>query len=331
LVIFAAKTRVMANLRSLGKTGIKVSPVGLGCWQFSKQNNIAGKFWPSVDDEVINEIVGVSLRGGINFFDTAEVYGNGASERSLSNALQKAGVKPGEVIIATKWWPVFRFASNIKKTIHERLNALKPYPIDLYQVHQPFGFSTEKGEMEAMAEIFESEHIRSIGVSNFSASKMKSAWKVLNKRSINLASNQVKYNLLDRKIESDGTLKAAKDLGISIIAYSPLAQGLLTGKFHDNPDLRQNLGMRKFTPAFTKKALEKSLPVVKLVKELAEKYNVSASQIALNWLVSFHGDAIIAIPGATKTVHANDNTGSMHFILSGEDMQKLDKVSSAFK
>lgn len=321
----------MIKQRILGKSGIMVTPIGLGCWQFSKQNNMAGKFWPTIDDEVINEIVNVSLKGGINFFDTAEIYGNGASEKALSKALQNAGIKPGEIIIATKWWPMLRFASNIKKTIHDRLSALKPYPIDLYQIHQPFGFSGEKGEMNAMAEIFENEHIRSIGVSNFSASKMRNAWKILHKKDISLASNQVKYNLLDRRIESDGTLKTAKELGISIIAYSPLAQGLLSGKFHDNPDLIQSLGMRKYTPAFTRRALEKSQPVINLVKELAVKYAVTESQIALNWLINFNGDTVLAIPGATKESHAVDNTGAMSFRLSDEDMYKLDRVSSVFK
>ena len=132
------------SLRSLGRTGMMVTPVGLGCWQFSKRNNLAGKFWPSLDDDLISKIVNLSLEGGINWFDTAEVYGKGASERALSKALRAAGKNPGEILIATKWWPMFRFASNIAKTIDERVAALSPYPVDLYQVHQPWGFSNEK-------------------------------------------------------------------------------------------------------------------------------------------------------------------------------------------
>ncbi len=319
------------NTRSLGKTGIMLTPIGLGCWQFSKQNNLAGKFWPKLEDDLIEKVVNLSLAGGINWFDTAEVYGNGASEKALSKALQAAGKKPGDIYIATKWWPMFRFASNIGKTIDERLEALRPYPIDLYQVHQPWGFSNEKAEMDAMAKLARDKKIKHIGVSNFSATKMRSAWEALQKHGISLASNQVRYSLLDRKIETNGIMDTAKELGISIIAYSPLAQGVVTGKFHDNPELLKNTGFRKSTGQFKPAGLAKSLPVVTLVKELAEKYKVTPSQIALNWLIYFHGNTVFAIPGATKEVHVKENTGAMTFRLSDEDMVRLDQGSSIFK
>ncbi len=319
------------TLRPLGRTEMMVTPIGLGCWQFSKQKNLAGKFWPVLQDEIINKVVALSLEGGINWFDTAEVYGNGASELALSKALLAAGKKPGDILIATKWWPMFRFASNIPKTIDARLNALSPFPIDLYQVHQPWGFSNEIAEMDAMADLVDRKLIKHIGVSNFSALKMKNAWETLDKRRMPLASNQVLYNLLNRKIESNGVMDTAKKLGISIIAYSPLAQGLVTGKFHDQPELLKNIGLRKYSSQFKPKGLEKSLPVIMLVKELAQKYTVTPAQIALNWLIHFHGETVVAIPGATKEIHAKENIGAMSFRLSGEDMSRLDKVSSIFK
>jgi aryl-alcohol dehydrogenase-like predicted oxidoreductase len=318
-------------VRELGKSGIMITPIGLGCWQFSKQNNLAGKFWPKLEDDLIEKVVGLSLEGGINWFDTAEIYGNGASEKVLSNALQAAGKKPGEIFIATKWWPLLRFASNINKTIDERLDALKPYPIDLYQVHQPWGFSNEKAEMVAMAKLVKKQKIRQVGVSNFSAEKMRSAWQTLNALGIPLVSNQVRYSLLDRKIESNGIMETAKELGISIIAYSPLAQGVVTGKFHDNPELLKNIGFRKSSSQFKPEGLEKSRPLVMLVKELAVKYKVTPSQIALNWLIHFHGNTVFAIPGATKEIHVKENTGTMSFVLSKEDMNLLDQQSLIFK
>lgn len=308
-----------------------VTPVGLGCWQFSKQNNMAGKFWPTLDDTLIRSVVRISLEGGINWFDTAEVYGNGASEKALSGSLKDLGKAPGEVIIATKWWPMLRFASNLLKNIDERIRLLDPYPVDLFQVHQPWGFSNEKQEMEAMAKLVRAKKIRYAGVSNFSAAKMRRAWETLNRYGIPLITNQVRYNLLNRRIESNGTLQAAKELGISIIAYSPLAQGLLTGKFHDNPDLLQNIGLRKYSAQFKPSGLEKSEPVIRLVKELAVKYQVTPSQIALNWLIHYHGDTVVAIPGATKETHARENTGALGFNLSWEDMHLLDKASAIFK
>ncbi len=319
------------NLRSVGRTAMNVTPIGLGCWQFSKQKNLAGKFWPTLDDDLINKVVSLALEGGINWFDTAELYGNGASERALSKALQATGTKPGEVFIATKWFPMFRFASNIPKTIDERIKALLPYPIDLYQIHMPMSFSNVRSEMKAMAELLDRKLIKNIGVSNFSAQQMKNAWETLDKKGIPLASNQVLYNLLNRKIESNGIMEMAKKLGISIIAYSPLAQGLVTGKFHDNPDLLKNIGIRKYRSPFRPEGLEKSRPVVMLVKELALKYQVTPSQVALNWLINYHGDTVLAIPGATKENHVKENTGTMLFRLSDEDMVKLDHVSAIFK
>lgn len=319
------------ELRSLGRTGKMVTPIGLGCWQFSKQNNLAGKFWPTLEDELIGKVVSLSLEGGINWFDTAEIYGNGASEMALSKALLAAGKKPGQVFIATKWWPMFRFASNIPKTIEKRIKALSPFPIDLYQVHQPFGFSNENDEVSAMADLYDRKLIKSIGVSNFSAKKMNNAWETLDMRRIPLASNQVPYSLLDRRIESNGVMKKAKELGIAIIAYSPLAQGIVTGKFHDQPELLKNIGFRKYNSQFKAAGLAKSLPVVTLVKKLAVKYKVTPAQIALNWLIHFHGNTVVAIPGATKEIHVKENTGAMYFRLSDEDMDKLDKVSAIYK
>ena len=273
------------SLRPIGRTGIMVTPIGLGCWQFSKRNNMAGRFWPSLEDDLIEKVVALSIEGGINWFDTAEVYGNGASEKALSKALQASGKKPGDVVIATKWWPAFRFAANISKTINGRISALDPYPIDLYQVHQPWSFSGENSEMEAMAELVDRKLIKAVGVSTFDAQKMENSWETLQKSGIPLASNQVRYNLLDRRIESNGVMELAKKLGITIIAFSPLAQGLVSGKFHDNPGLLKNVGFRKYSPQFKPEGLEKSRPVIVLLKELADKYSVTPSQVALNWLI----------------------------------------------
>jgi aryl-alcohol dehydrogenase-like predicted oxidoreductase len=241
------------------------------------------------------------------------------------------GKKPGDVLIATKWWPMFRFASNIMKTIDKRLACLNPFPIDLYQVHQPYGFSSEVKEMEAMAKLVQAKKIKQVGVSNFSASKMRNAWETLQKSGINLLSNQVQYSLLSRKIETNGVLDTAKELGITIIAYSPLAQGLVTGKFHDNPELLKNIGYRKRSSMFKPKGLEKSRPITEMVKKLAMKYGATPSQVALNWLINFHGDTVVAIPGATKAKHAEENTGTMKFRLSSEDMRSLDEVSAGYK
>ena len=324
----AINEQFMSNhsLRTLGRSGLQVTPIGLGCWQFSKRNNMAGKFWPSLDDKVIDQIVRVSLDLGINWFDTAEVYGNGASEKALSKALQKAGKNPGSVIIATKWWPMFRFASNIPRSIGARLRAMDPYPIDLYQVHQPFGFSSATEEMKQMAELVKKKQIKHIGVSNFSEQKMREAAEEMDRHGLKLISNQVRYSLLDRKIEHNGVMKAAKELGITIIAYSPLAQGILTGKFHDNPELLEHVGWRKSSGPFKAENMKRSKPLIDLLKEMGSKYEVSPAQIALNWLLHANGDTVVAIPGATKLSHAEDNAGAMRFQLTEEEIEKLSGI-----
>jgi aryl-alcohol dehydrogenase-like predicted oxidoreductase len=166
--------------------------------------------------------------------------------------------------------------------------------------------------------------IRYIGVSNFSAAKMRSAWETLDRLGIPLVSNQVRYNLLDRSIESNGILQTAKELGISIIAYSPLAQGILSGKFHDNPGLLKNIGLRKYTTYFKPSGLVKSKPIILKLKELGMKYNVSPSQIALNWLINFYGESVVAIPGSTTVIHAREDAEAMGFKLSEEDLLGLE-------
>ena len=165
----------MATKRRLGKTDIEVTPVGLGCWQFSAGQGLAGKFWEAIPQSAVYEVVEASLAGGINWFDTAEMYGNGSSERALSAALKHAGKTNGDVVIATKWSPMFRTARSIKATIHRRLSCLAPFAIDLHQVHHPFGFSSVEDEMSAMADLVADKKIRAIGVSNFGAARMRRA------------------------------------------------------------------------------------------------------------------------------------------------------------
>jgi len=309
-------------LRRLGNSDLLVSPVGLGCLQFSRGKGISGIMWPSLRREQINDIVKASIEGGINWFDTAELYGWGESERALSRSLNDLQIPRNEIVIATKWWPLLRTAASLSATIEKRLSALNTPKIDLYQIHNSFSFSSISKEMKEMAKLVEQEKIKYIGVSNFSASAMRKA---------HIELSQVNYSLLKRHIEKNGVLDTAQELGISLIAYSPLGRGLLTGKFHDNPDLINERNIfRRYYASLNKKKLKKSSPVVEALKSIAHKYQVTPSQIALNWVINVQGETVVSIPGATKVGQASDNAGTMNFELSVDDLGYLSEVSSSF-
>ncbi len=313
------------ELRSLGKTKIQITPIGTGTWQFSEAQSFHKFFWKSIDSKTRDEIVKASIDGGINWFDTAEIYGNGRSERGLSQSLQANKIHPNAVVIATKWNPVLRTAKSIKKTIGKRIENLAPYSIDLFQIHNPTSLSSIRSQIKAMANLLEQGLIKSIGVSNFSTKRMSIAAQTLDKLGIPLASNQMKYSIIDRSIEYNGVLDFAKEWGITIIAYSPLEQGLATGKFHENLDSINNIPWLR--RRIIRRKLEKSKKLINELKSIAETHNATIAQISLSWLTQFHGDVVVAIPGASKKTQAEQNAKSMNIILSREELNLLDDIS----
>lgn len=314
------------NKRRLGKTDIEVTPIGLGVMQFSGNGLPYRIMLSGVAEGETKNIVKAALDGGINWFDTAEMYGMGRSERSLAEALALAGKEDSEVIIGTKWMPMLRTARNIPRTIEKRIRNLDGYSIDLYMVHMPISISSIEVQMNAMADLVEAGKIRSVGVSNFNADQMRRAHAALEKRGLPLAVNQMEYSLLHRAIESNGVLDTAKELGVTIVAWGPLASGLLTGKFHNDPEVLANtpvIRRRRF-----RRRLEESRPLVRALEEVGRRYSVSPAQVALNWLINSHGDAVVVIPGASKVKHAEESAGAMQFQLSDDDLTALDQVSS---
>jgi len=318
----------MIETRRLGASEVEISPLGLGCWQFSGGKGLVGGFWEVLTQDRVTAVVRVAMEGGVNWFDTAEAYGGGHSEEALAMALHALSVEPGSVVIATKWWPLFRTARSLLRTIEERLERLGGFPIDLYQIHGPFSFSRVKAEMAAMATLVKRGKIRTVGVSNYPARMMESAHRHLAREGVLLASNQIQYSLLARKADFNGVVETAKRLGITIIAYSPLAQGVLTGLHHEDPGLIQTRpGPRKRMAAFRAKGLEKSRPLVEALAEIGEAHGATPGQVALNWLMTFHGETVVAIPGASRPSQVDENTGALTFTLEGDELARLDRLS----
>lgn len=320
-------------LRSLGQSSLSVSPLGLGCWQFSRGSGLVGRYWSNLEEGDILDIVRVSLEGGMNWVDTAEIYGGGKSEEALAQVLdqlEQEGSTSFKPLIATKWWPILRTAKSITATIDERIRCLGGRQIDLYQIHQPYSFSSISSEMKAMAQLVKAGTIRYVGVSNYSAKQMVEAYRLLKQHGLTLVSNQVKYNLLDRSIDTNGIMAAAKELGISIIAYSPLQQGILTGRFHKDPTQISGISrIRRMQSGMDDKRMAKSKPLIDALMTIGDKYGVTAGQVALNWLIHYNGDTVVAIPGASKVRHAQENIGAMTFQITREELEQLDEASWA--
>ncbi|MBF0386069.1 MAG: aldo/keto reductase [Candidatus Omnitrophica bacterium] len=317
----------------LGKTDIHVTPIGLGTWQFAGgYRGISGWYWPEITQQMANQIIKSALDNGINWFDTAECYGNGRSERLLASSLKSCGVKNGDVTIVTKWWPLMRTADSIRRTIDDRLRALDGFSIDLYLVHQPWSLSPVKSQMNAMAALVEQGKVRSVGVSNFGAVLMSGAYKALKALGLPLAVNQVKYNLFDRTIESNRVLETAKEYGVTIIAWSPLDQGMLTGRYHDDPSLMKSLSWsRRKMYGFSDNKLETTRPVIMALKRIADKHNATVSQVALSWITNFHKGTVVTVVGASKASHIEDNAKALHLNLSSDEIKEIDELSRPFK
>jgi len=311
--------------RQLGKTDIEVTPIGLGAMEFAGGKGFFKFTLGLVEPEIQDEVVKVALGSGMNLIDTAEIYGSGYSERAVSRALQNAGISPGEVVITTKWFPLLKRAKSLRKSSTKSTERLAPYPIDLYLVHMPLSVSSINSQMNEMADLVEAGRIRAAGVSNFSKDRMIKAHEALAERGIPLAANQVHFSLVKRGIEFNGILETAKELGVTIMAYTPLGQGVLTGKLHHNPELLD--AMPRMRRNRLRGNLKKTQALVDSLEAIALEHEATVAQITLSWTTTFHGETVIAIPGASKVYQAEQNAGAMRVPLSTEQKETISSLS----
>lgn len=290
--------------------------MGLGAWQWG--DKIVWGYGQTHTDKEIRESFDISLSLGVRFVDTAEVYGSGYSERLLGQFLKETD-QP--VLVATKYfpWPWRLTKNSIPQAMKASLERLGLDSVDLYQVHWYSPLMSPERMMEGMAECVKRGWTRTVGVSNFGEKHMLRAYTTLGRYGIPLASNQVHYSLLNREVEKNGTLARCKELGIRLIAYSPLEKGLLTGKYSSqNPPP----GLRGSQYA---ELLKKLPPVTKLLQEIGLNHgDKTPSQVALNWLIC---KGALPIPGAKNVRQAELNAGGAGWRLTDEEVSKLDEAT----
>jgi len=303
---------------SLGATGIQISPMGIGTWAWGDT-----WFWQygkgGYTDADLDAAYQASLAHGISFFDTAEIYGRGRSERLLGQFARKAG---WPVVITTKFFPLpWRVSKGqLVRALRHSLDRLGLESVDLYQMHWPFPPVSIDTWMDAMADAVHAGLIRAVGVSNYNAEQTRQAHAALARRGVPLASNQVDYSLLQRKPETNGLLALCQQLNVTLIAYSPLAQGLLTGKYTpQNPP--PGLRGRRYGGI-----LAGIQPLTSLLREIGQTHGgKTPAQVALNWTIS---KGTVPIPGAKNARQAIDNAGALGWRLADAEVAALDAASA---
>jgi aryl-alcohol dehydrogenase-like predicted oxidoreductase len=292
--------------------------MGLGAWQWG--DRVVWQYGHGYGDEDVRQAFQASIAEGIRFVDTAEIYGNGRSERLLGQFLKETD-QP--VLVATKFLPFpWRFGKgSLPRALKGSLARLGLESVDVYQIHWPTPLMSIDTMMEGLAECVKSEMTRTVGVSNFGQSRMLAAYSALARHNIPLASNQVHYSLLNRIVEKNGTLARCQELGIRLIAYSPIEKGLLTGKYSpDNPPP----GSRARTYAGL---LPKIGPLLKLMIQIGQDHGgKSNTQVALNWVIC---KGALPIPGAKNAAQAHENAGGLGWRLTNEEVSRLDEASDA--
>lgn len=301
--------------RKLGQHGPSVSAVCFGAWA------IGGKGWGQVDDAESRAAIDRALELGINFFDTADIYGHGHSEEVLGTALKTVR---DHVVIATKGGRRWNDGGNYRtdaspawlhQAIDDSLRRLGLDYVDLYQVHWPDPRVPIEDSVAAADEIRKAGKARLIGVCNCSPDELTRAMSVCP-----IASSQIPLNMLYREYEST-MLPLCEERGVGVMAYGPLAQGLLTGKFgrasaFDASDVRSQSAL------YRDAAFERNLELVEGLRPIAARLGKSMAQLAVAWVLS-HRQVTCAITGAKRPSQIEDNAGGAGWTLSGEDLEEI--------
>ncbi len=305
-------------MRYVEVNGVRLSAIGLGCWQFGSRDWGYGNEYAQ---QTAIDLVHAALDAGVTLVDTAEVYARGVSEMIVGRAI--AG-RRDDAFVATKMTPAVPTAATVED--HGRLSALRLQVdhIDLYQLHWPNPAVPLAMQMEGMRRLQDEHVVVNVGVSNYPAQRWAAAEQHLGRP---VLSNQVQYSLLWRRAERErGNVPYAQSHDRLIIAYSPLAKGLLGGRY--SPDHLPSNAARSLDPLCLRENVERAMPVIDTVKRVAGAHGATAAQVALAWLIARPN--VVAIPGASSIEQLKRNVEAADLELTPAELEELTAASDAF-
>lgn len=307
---------------TLAGTEVAIPALGVGTWAWGDAKTWGyGTYDAATNGDTIREAWNASIDGGATFFDTAEVYGDGESERIIGRLLAEDPERAAKVQLATKFMPVpwkVNVRSALLSSLRASLERLGLERVDLYQIHGPISLRGHGALAEALAAAHQEGLVRAVGVSNYSVSETKKFSAALRDRGLRLASNQIEFSLLRTSPEKSGLLATCRELGVVPLAYSPIGQGRLTGKYSaQNPP--------PSTRNFSAHPMEKVDAVVAELRRVGEANGgKTPSQVALNWIIA---KGAVPIPGAKNRDQAEQNAGALGWLMGDADVAALDAVA----
>ena len=326
------------ELRTLGKSSVKVTPMAFGAWA------IGGWMWGGAEEKDAIRAIRAAYDAGITTIDTAPVYGFGKSEELVGRAME--GIQRDKYQVLTKFgmnwlnekgeyffdstdndgkpFKMYKLASKEKvmQECEDGLRRLKTDYIDLFQIHWPDNSTPVSETFEAVQRLIEQGKVRAAGVCNYTIELVDEALKT-----IDLASNQVPYSLINRSIEKN-VLPQAIEKGLSIIPYSPLQRGLLTGKIKPGHKFSEG-DTREGNRFYTDENIRRTNALLEEIRPIAENYNATLAQVVINWTMNQPGIGTVLV-GARNEQQVKDNVGALNFTLSAEDIQQISEAADKF-
>jgi aryl-alcohol dehydrogenase-like predicted oxidoreductase len=313
-------TTSSTELIRLGNSDLHITPLGIGTWSWG--DSMVWGYGKGYAEADLKAAFDATRSAGVAFFDTAEIYGWGKSERFLGKFIRESGQG---AVAATKFFPYpWRLRKGaLLKALRGSLDRLGMDQVGLYQIHWPFPPVAIETWMDGLADAVQAGLVKAVGISNYNVEQTRRAHTALTKRGVPLASNQVQYSLLCREPERTGLLQTCHELGVTLIAYSPLAMGMLTGKYTpDNPPT----GAR--ARRYNRDYLTKIQPLVDRLKEVGWTHGKTPNQIALNWIIC---KGAVPIPGAKDARQAADNAAALGWRLTPDEVAALDQASDTIR